>query len=150
METKQGQLGDGTRSGRPNPVQVGTAHWNTVSAGLARTCGIHTNATLWCWGDNTDDSLGTGTPLAVRLRPGRVGTADDWFTISTGWSHQCGIRTRAADQNTVWCWGLNHEAQLGDGTFDPATTPEQIGEPGHWFAVSAGPNSTHALLIPQT
>jgi hypothetical protein len=142
----RGQLGDGTRLEHSSPVQVGAAHWSTVSAGLCRTCGLHTNATLWCWGDNTGNTLGTGTPFAVRLRPGQVGTANDWVMISNGVNHQCGIRRTGSDLTTVWCWGLNHNGQIGDGTTDPATSPEQIGDADHWTWVSAGGFSTHALL----
>ena len=43
------------RHARPraiSPVQIGTATWKTVAARLDHTCGIRTDDTLWCWGDN--------------------------------------------------------------------------------------------------
>ena len=60
-------------------------------------------------------------------------------------SHQCGLRANAGDLTTVWCWGHNHNGQIGDGTTDPVPSPKQIGDPGHYTTVSAGAQSTHTL-----
>lgn len=27
---------------------------------------------------------------------------------------------------TGWCWGVNHDGQLGDGTFDDSNVPIQV------------------------
>jgi hypothetical protein len=59
-----GQLGIGTwvELDKNTPTRVGTGtNWVTVSAGWAHTCGIKTDGTLWCWGDNLVGQLGDGT-----------------------------------------------------------------------------------------
>ena len=58
-----GQLGDGTTTNSPVPVQVSghTPDWATVSDGLGHTCAEKTEGTVWCWGWNIDGQLGDGT-----------------------------------------------------------------------------------------
>jgi alpha-tubulin suppressor-like RCC1 family protein len=58
-----GQLGDGTTTSSLVPVQVSghATDWAAVSAGFFHTCGVKTDGTLWCWGENTYGQLGDGT-----------------------------------------------------------------------------------------
>lgn len=62
-ENARGQLGDGTRIDSAIPKQIGTDEdWSTVSAGDRHTCATkQVDGSLWCWGDNTDGQLATGT-----------------------------------------------------------------------------------------
>ena len=72
-----------------------------MSAGFEHTCGVKTDSTLACWGDN---SQGQASPP--------TGT----FTqVSAGLQHTCGIRT----DGTVACWGDNSQGQATPpgGTF---------------------------------
>ena len=68
-----GQLGDGTTTNSPVPVQVSghTPDWATVSDGLGHTCAEKTEGTVWCWGWNIDGQLGDGTttdsPVPVQV-----------------------------------------------------------------------------------
>ncbi|MEV4282662.1 hypothetical protein [Actinoplanes xinjiangensis] len=70
-------------------------------------CGIRTDASLWCWGDNNAGQLGDGTATG-RDGPVRSGTAS-WRTVAPGATHTCGIRT----DRSLWCWGDNAVGQLG-------------------------------------
>ena len=58
-----GQLGDGTTTDSPVPVQVSghATDWATVTAGGDHTCAEKTGGTVWCWGDNGNGELGDGT-----------------------------------------------------------------------------------------
>ncbi|UHO39641.1 T9SS type A sorting domain-containing protein [Chryseobacterium capnotolerans] len=64
-----------------------------------------------------------------------------WETVSTGSFHVLGIKT----DGTLWAWGENLAAQLGDGTTVSKNTPTQIGTDNNWLKVSAGDSHTAAI-----
>ena len=66
---------------------------NVLTAGYSHTCGIKTDSTIVCWGD---DSMGQTTSPS--------GT---FSQISAGISHTCGIKTGG----TISCWGENGSGQ---------------------------------------
>lgn len=123
-----GQLGDGTRTDRADPVPVETEmRFGSVTAGLSHTCALDGAGRAWCWGRNISGQLGDGsredrptprpTPGSVRLQ-----------RIVAGWNHTCGL----AAGGGVVCWGLNDQGQLGDGSrvdrLAPATVPGLSGQ----------------------
>ena len=67
--------------------------YRAVSAGDGHTCGVRTDDTVRCWGNNQQGQLNApqGTYRAV----------------SAGGLHSCGIRT----DNVVQCWGRNELGQ---------------------------------------
>ena len=109
-----GQVGDGTRgTDRTVPTQVGVAStWAALTTNGAtnagHTCGVRTDNTLWCWGDNSYGAIGDGT-TTERDAPVQVGTATDWTSVSAGGDHTCGVRT----DGSQWCWGSDDLGQLG-------------------------------------
>ena len=128
---EHGQLGDGTTTQRTSPVQVSGAWSMIVPAGMYgyHTCGIKTDATLWCWGYNGYGQLGDGT-TTDRTSPVRVSGA--WSPIPTAYISRCGIKT----DGTLWCWGYNGQGQLGDGTTTQRTSPVQVSGGGTWSKLS--------------
>jgi alpha-tubulin suppressor-like RCC1 family protein len=119
--------------------------WESVSAGARRgetgshTCGIHTNATLWCWGRGGRGQIGTGD-RRNRLSPERVDAAH-WVQVAAGSEHTCGIR----DDHSLWCWGANGSGQLGLGDTDDRSVPTQVGSGSDWTRVALGVDVTCAL-----
>ena len=117
-----GQLGDGTNIGREAPVQVGSDTWASVSAGNNYTVAIRTDGSLWAWGWNFHGQLGNGrngTSVAINVLPIQIGTYYDWIAVSAGEHHTMAVRA----DGTLWTWGRNHRAQLGNGTLISRNAP---------------------------
>lgn len=68
-----------------------------------------------------------------------AGTA--WSSVSVGQDMACGVRV----DTSLWCWGLNDNGQLGDGTTQVRTAPVRIGLPTGWASVSTGGRSGCAV-----
>jgi alpha-tubulin suppressor-like RCC1 family protein len=117
-----GEIGDGTLANRPSPVPVATAinDFIQLSAGLGHTCGLRSNGTVWCWGDNSYGQLGDGTGVS-RTIPGQVINLGGVAQITAGLYHNCAL----TGDGTVWCWGANEVGQLGIGTTTAQLAPGQ-------------------------
>jgi alpha-tubulin suppressor-like RCC1 family protein len=132
----KGELGDGTTTTHLAPVQV-TALGTSVaeiSASGRHACARKSDGTLWCWGGNIAGELGDGT-LIDRPTPVQVsalGTA--LAEVSAGMNHDTCARTV---EGRVWCWGVNGQGQLGDGTVTLRRTPVQALGPDAPTAVPA-------------
>jgi alpha-tubulin suppressor-like RCC1 family protein len=72
-DNSSGQLGTGssTAAGVPVLVQSSVKAWSMVASGISHTCAIASDASLWCWGDNTYGQLGLGN-TAAHLSPTKV------------------------------------------------------------------------------
>ena len=113
----RGYLGDGTTNGSSVPIQIGTdTDWSSVSAGTNHTCAIKTDGSLYCWGSNYSGQIGIGSVDEVfglgQDTPVQVGTDSDWRSVSAGSLNTCAVKTN----NDLYCWGINTNGQIGDGT----------------------------------
>ncbi len=140
-----GQLGDGQTAIARTPERIGTAtDWASVSGSNggtgyetdSHTCGLHTDGTAWCWGENAAGQVGDGTQ-DDRRTPTQVGSTSDWTSISAGNARSCGTQA----DGSLWCWG---SGDLGNGTTETALEPERIGSDSDWVAESAGSGYTCA------
>ena len=118
--------------------------WVTFSVGFTSICGIKTDGSLWCWGNNMYGQIGNGLrePDGYYPTPQRIGSAT-WKSISLGYMHACAIKS----DNTLWCWGDNQYGAIGDGAggLDATTNaPTKIGSDA-WLSVDAGEKSTCAI-----
>ena len=84
-----------------------------MSAGGSDTCGLKTDGTVACWGDNY---YGQATPPAGAFTQVSVGGAGGAGPAGT--SHSCGLKT----DRTVACWGDNFYGQATP----PAGTLTQV------------------------
>jgi alpha-tubulin suppressor-like RCC1 family protein len=75
-ENGEGQLGDGTRLERAEPVRVrlpGRAAG--LAVGFRHACAVDAEGAVWCWGTNTHGQLGDGR-VSWCARPSEVALPD--------------------------------------------------------------------------
>ncbi len=105
-----------------------------VGAGGQSTCGVATDGSAWCAGNNDYGQLGDGTSRdrteAVTVGQG----ARDWAGIDTSGNVTCGVK----QAGTLYCWGANNRGQLGLGGGAQQWSPRQVGDSTKWKQVSVG------------
>jgi alpha-tubulin suppressor-like RCC1 family protein len=120
-ENRFGQLGDGTKTLRKNPVFV----MNDVIlayAGTYTSIAVRSDHTLWTWGlipdvENESGSAGSEVPMT---RP--VMFMSDVKSAAAGELHSLAVKM----DGSLWAWGKNFYGQLGDGTDINRKTPVKI------------------------
>ena len=113
-----GQLGNGTMTDSPSPVDViGLNGVTALSLGNVHSCALTASGTVKCWGTGAGGALSNGgvanalTPVDVVGVTGAVG-------IAAGSTHSCAVLASGA----VQCWGANGWGQLGNGQATSSTT----------------------------
>jgi YD repeat-containing protein len=121
----QGQLGNGTTTNSPTPVQVkgpGGVGFLTgvvkVAAGTRFVVALKSDGTVWAWGGNFDGELGINsaqlietTPVQV-TGPDGVGFLTGIIAIGSSSIHTLAVRS----DGVVFAWGFAAFGQLGNGT----------------------------------
>lgn len=125
----------------------GANGWAQVVAGNNMSCGIKSDATLWCWGDDTGGKTGQNKASGSTTVPTQVYGGGSWSSVSVGYEHTCGIKT----DSTLWCWGSNGNGRTGRNTIAGNTVvPTQISIGGTWKQVAVGFSSTCAIKTDNT
>jgi alpha-tubulin suppressor-like RCC1 family protein len=122
---------------------VAALSFRQVSAGGGHTCGVTTDNQAYCWGDNTFGQIGDGTSSETepRLTPVAISGGLSFRHVTAGGVHTCGLTT----DNKAYCWGLNVDGQLGDGTATNRLTPVPVAGGLKFVQLSAGGQHTCAL-----
>jgi alpha-tubulin suppressor-like RCC1 family protein len=105
-----GQLGDGTITGRAVPTETLGFTVREMALGEYHTCALRMDGTVACWGLNWDGQVGDGT-LEERHAPVAVLGLTNVKHIGAGAMHSCAILS----DDTVSCWGL-YASVMGSGT----------------------------------
>lgn len=144
-DNTRGTLATGDTSVKLAPVAVSLpASAVQLSTKERVACALLADGTLWCWGDNAEGQAGQNEPppYSDALTPLRVPGSGYTF-VSAGQGHVCAIRA----PGTLWCWGRNVRAELGQGSTTPVQirTPVRVGTADDWKMVSAGAFQTCAI-----
>ncbi len=109
-------------SGLSTQAQLATAvatsqTFTAVSGGgLRHGCGLVTDGTISCWGENFFGQLGTGEADTTGIpTPRPVLPADAslrFASVDVGANHTCAVATGVAE---AYCWGQNLFGQIGNG-----------------------------------
>ena len=142
-----GQLGDGSFTNSPTPVEVsGISTATAIAAGGAlfqgHTCALLSAGTVKCWGNNLVAQLGNGTVTTPSATPVEVSGISTATAVAAGSVHTC---ARLSD-GTMQCWGSNGYGQLGDGTVTTPITPVEVSGISTAIAIAAGDAHTCAVL----
>ena len=117
-----GQLGDGTKVDRTNPLKIKEENkFIKVSAGQYHVMSIDEEGNLWTWGRNENGQLGDGTTVD-NANPIKLNISKKFKQISAGNDYSMAID----NEGKLWTWGNNYYGQLGDGTNIQRTLLVQI------------------------
>ncbi len=113
-----------------------------IAQGYYHGLALHTEGTVYAWGQNTKGQLGNGE-TAGRMAPVKVKNLDRVKMVAAGIRSSYAIKA----DGTLWAWGQNGDGQLGDGTTIDRLLPVQItGVTGNIIALSTGV-SYHTLAL---
>jgi alpha-tubulin suppressor-like RCC1 family protein len=142
------ELGNNTISNRictPVTTFAGGTDWKQVTSGADQSAAIKTDGTLWTWGSILYGQLGTNRQASAVYMRTPVTTfagGTDWKQVSSGAIHTAAIKT----DGTLWTWGYNGNAQLGNNTTTNRCTPVTTFAGGtNWKQVSCGNGSSSAI-----
>jgi alpha-tubulin suppressor-like RCC1 family protein len=139
-----GQLGDGTTTNTPTPVDVfGLSSGVTaLAASSTHTCALTAPGGIKCWGTNYAGELGDGTTNYSHTPVDVSGLTRGVVALAAGDQLTCAVTA----QGGVKCWGGNAYGELGNGTTINSATPVFVsGLSSGMKALSAGGFHTCAL-----
>ena len=140
-----GQLGINDATQRLTPVTTfaGGSNWKQVGCGYRQIAAIKTDGTLWTWGINSSGQLGLNDIILRSTPVTTFAGGSNWKQIGVTFSNSpIAIKT----DGTLWIWGQNTSAQLGNNTVVNRSTPVTTFAGGtNWKQVAAGQLNTAAI-----
>jgi alpha-tubulin suppressor-like RCC1 family protein len=147
-----GQLGDGSTSGRGNePVQVADID-NAVdlTVGESHSCVLVESGEVYCWGRDNYGAIGNDEERSDAVTPAKVKGLDNVVDVAAApdSAHTCA----ALADGTVWCWGKNLDGQLGnDGDISrQIPVPSKVQQLDSAVSVMVGGTHSCAILADGT
>jgi alpha-tubulin suppressor-like RCC1 family protein len=153
-----GQTGYGDTYARTSPaatpVNLGPGNVaKSIVLGANHTCALLSTNQVKCWGANGNGQLGYGDSSTRTSPPDatiNLGLGRSAKRLAAGLNHTCAL----LDNDTIKCWGLNSNGQLGYGDTSSRTSPPDaivnLGAGRAAKRVVAGASHTCALLDDDT
>lgn len=127
--------------GSSDPTRVGAdADWVAVATGVAHTCALKTDGSVWCFGDSKEGQLGQGNTEASSI-PLLVPLPAKAIQLSSEARTACAI----LETGELWCWGYNWEGGIGLDDQHPGVNqlaPVRSGGQSDWKSVGTGDGHT--------
>ena len=120
-ENYVGELGQNNRINYSSPVQI-PGSWSSVGTGYYLSRAIKTNGTLWSWGYNTYGSAGVNNEIRYSSPVQVPGTT--WADTVPFFGRHTSAATKT--DGTLWVWGQNTYAALGQNNKVNYSSPVQI------------------------
>lgn len=118
-----GELGDGSRSPRSQPVEVALPEpVLAVDAGLWTSAAIGASGKIYAWGDNAYGEVGDGTRRGASPRPGQVAGLPPMAAVAAGDAHSLVL----AESGRIYAFGTNSHGELGLGNTTMASGPQLL------------------------
>ena len=132
-----GQLGDNTIVDKHVFTKIANPadKWTAVAAGYYHSLAIKDDKTLWAWGHNNYGQLGDNT-TADKHVPTQENAGDkDWAFVAAGYNHSLALK----DDGSLFGWGINNYAQIGDGSRTNRHIPTQEASAAtDWVEIDGG------------
>jgi alpha-tubulin suppressor-like RCC1 family protein len=139
----QGTIGDGTTTLRTAPTPVaGGLSFAAITAGYDHACGLTVSGVAYCWGSNPYGQVGDGTFSSPRLVPTQVSGGLTFTMLESGTYQACALVAGGA----AYCWGINHNGRLGDGTTINRSVPTPVIGGLSFTSIVSGDNHTCGLV----
>lgn len=140
-ENVHGQIGEPSentdRSATTPLLARGAEHlfMERVNVGGGQTCGLDDQGMGWCWGNGNFGERGDGlTTSRGQWQASPVSGGRSYRHISAGGNHGCAV----TPDDVAYCFGLNRNGQLGDGTTTNRLTPARVEGDLSFSVVRAG------------
>jgi alpha-tubulin suppressor-like RCC1 family protein len=105
----------------PSPVRAAHGYtFEQISVAGTMTCAVDAPSTPYCWGGNSQGSLGNGDFEGSQSTPGPVSSLQ-----AVQIDGDFGACARAND-GRAFCWGFNAYGAIGDGTTTDKATPTAV------------------------
>lgn len=137
-----GQLGAEGEEPRAIPARVpGLDDIVALAGGYTHIVALKRDGTVWTWGANHYFQLDDDAGVKRRPAPMQVPRLYDVTAIAAGGGHSVALRS----DGSVWTWGWNEHAQLGDGTTDHHAIPRVVRGISGVKAIASGDEHVLAL-----
>ena len=125
INTNVGELGNNlsgflnNRVCTPITTLAGGSNWKQISCGAYTVAAVKTDGTLWIWGSNSSGQLGDNTSTQRNTPVTTFVGGTNWKQVAAGDNVTACIKT----DGTLWTWGQNFYAAIGDNSSINKSTP---------------------------